>query len=94
MAGAWLARFRTMRFQILFGLLLLTIVASPLMRALGLEGRILDAFLLASLLAAGLGGLGLGRGRAIVVLALLFVGARAIQSIYAATPSSPRATSS
>jgi voltage-gated potassium channel Kch len=82
MVRAWLERYRPLRFQILFGFLLLTLLASPLVRELGLGGYALEAGLLASLLVAGLGGLGLGRGRAVVVLVLLFVASRALQGVY------------
>jgi hypothetical protein len=79
--GTWLERYRGMRFQVLFGLLLLTLIAAPVMRSVGLEGRILEACLLASLLAAGLGRIGLGRGLAIAVLALLFLASRGVHAI-------------
>src|SRR5262245_34242960 len=81
MLGAWLARYRTMRFQVLFGLLLLALFASSLLRAAGFPGYVLDALLLASLLSAGLGGLGLGRGYVIVALVVLFAASRGIYAL-------------
>ena len=76
MKAEWLARYRFVRFQVLFALLITTIVVQPVLHTIGLSGRLLDAFLVASLLAAGFGGLGLGRGIAILVLVLLFVASR------------------
>lgn len=69
------------RFQVLFGLLLLTLVGSPLVRAGGFEGRGLEAFVLVSLAAAGLGRLGAGRGLGIAALLLLFGAARALRAV-------------
>jgi hypothetical protein len=64
-------RFHGKRFQVLFGVLALTLVAGPALRALAFEAVVLEALLLLTLLAAGLGGLGLGRGRGILALALV-----------------------
>ena len=78
MLGAWLARYRAMRFQVLFGLLFVALFASSPLRAAGLPGYLFDVLLLASLLSAGLAGLGLGRGFAIVALLALFAASRGI----------------
>ena len=83
--GDWLERYGRARFKVLFGFLLLALVASPLLRAFGFPGSVLNACLLMSLFSAGLGGLGLGRGLGIVVLALLFVLARGIHAIHGGT---------
>jgi Ion channel len=74
-------RYRQRRFQVLFGFLVLTVVATPPLRAFGLHGYALYACLLFSLLSAGLGGLGLGRGSAVVVLAMMFVVSSGIHTI-------------
>jgi voltage-gated potassium channel Kch len=77
-AQSWSARQRARRFQILFVLLLATIVASPVVEALALGGWIRDVLLYASLLAAGLGGIGVGSGVPVVVLVVLFAFTRSI----------------
>jgi len=78
-----LDRFRARRFQILFALLLFTLIASPFASGIGRD--LLDASLLLSLLAAGLGGLGIGRGVAVVVLVLLGAAARGIDAVFGAS---------
>jgi hypothetical protein len=78
-----LDRLRARRFPIVFGLLLFTLIASPFASGLGRD--LLDASLLLSLLAAGLGGLGIGRGVAVVVLVLLGAAARGIDAALGAS---------
>jgi len=71
-------RLHARRFQILFSILALTLLAGPALRALALDPLILEALLLLTLLAAGLGGLGLARGRAILVLAFVLAVLRVV----------------
>ena len=43
MIGAGLEGYRRGRFHVLFGLLFLTLVASPLLRAFGIENNVFEA---------------------------------------------------
>lgn len=82
-AGTLLERFRSRRFRILFGALLLALAGAPLLRELGLPALTIELLMLLVLLLAGLGRIGLGRGIAVGVLAALFALSRAIQVIHA-----------
>lgn len=75
----WVDRWRAMRFQILFGMLLVALVAVPVATGLALDRYLIDGSLLVSLLAAGLAGVGVGGGVAIVVLVGFFLVLRAAE---------------
>jgi hypothetical protein len=80
-----LGRLRRRRFQVLFAALAATLLVGPALRRPTLPGDVLEAFLLVTLLAAGLAGLGLGHGRAIVALLALLGVSRAFHGIYGGT---------
>lgn len=62
----WFERHRRIRYQVVFGFLLVALVASPLIGNQGIGGFIVDLLILASCLSAGVGGLGAGRGLVVV----------------------------